>query len=242
MFEVIPAIDLSGGRLARLTARGPVPVTSFAGDPLAAADAFIEAGVPRLHVVDMDLAVEGTARNLEPLRAIVALGVPVQASGAAATAAEVELLLQTGADRAVLGSAALEDRALVVGLAERLAGRLVIGLEVDGDRIRSRGRRAVDLPLEETLAWLRGTAAQRFLVTGVRRVGQLSGPDLAGLHAVTALGRPTVGAGGVATADDVLALRSAGAEGAVVGRADLDGSFDLAGVVAAVGGPPRAGR
>ena len=63
MFELIPAIDVSGGRLARLTARGPVPVEAFSGDPLAAGAAFVGAGVTRLHVVDLDLAVEGSARR-----------------------------------------------------------------------------------------------------------------------------------------------------------------------------------
>ena len=231
MFEVIPAIDLSGGRLARLTSRGPVPVDAFGGDAVAAAEFFVGVGVPRLHVVDMDLAVGGRARNLELIRAIVGLGAPVQASGGASTGAELELLLGTGADRAVLSSAALVERAQVDGLAERLGGRLVIGLETDADRIRSRGRRSVDLPLDETLAWLARTAAERFVVTGLLRVGSLAGPDLDGLRSVAALGRPTLVAGGIAAPADVRALRTAGAAGAIVGRAALEGSIDLVGLM-----------
>jgi phosphoribosylformimino-5-aminoimidazole carboxamide ribotide isomerase len=242
MFEVIPAIDVSGGRLARLTARGPVVVDAFGGDPVAAAAAFVAAGAPRLHVVDLDLAVGGEARNLAVIRAIGGLGVPIQASGGAANADEVQVLLSAGADRAVLGSAALADRVLVTGLAERLAGRLVIGVETDGDRIRSRGRRSADLPLAETLEWLGETAAQRFVVTAVRRVGQLAGPDLAGVRAVIALGRPAVGAGGIATEGDVEAVRRAGAEGVIVGRAALEGSIDLAALLAALAQRERPGR
>jgi len=245
VFEVIPAIDVSGGRLARLTARGPVMLPAFGGDPVAAAGSFVSAGAMRLHVVDLDLATGGEARNLEVLGTIAALGaragVPVQASGGTATAGEVQLLLDAGADRAVLGSTALRDRVLVTGLAERLAGRLVIGVETDGDRIRSRGRRPVDLPLNDTLGWLGEVAAERFVVTSVPRVGHLSGPDLGGLRAVLALGRPTVGAGGVATTDDIRAIRSAGAEGVIVGRATLEGSLDLAAALAA-GGQDDPGR
>ena len=236
MFEVIPAIDVSGGRLARITAEGPATVGTFDGDPVAAAASFVEAGVSRLHVVDLDLATGGEARNLEVVRAIAALGVPVQASGGAATAGEVQLLLDAGADRAVLGSAALSDRVLVAGLAERLAGRLVIGVETDGDRIRARGRRPVDLGRAETLAWLGEVGAERFVVTAVPRVGRLTGPDLESLRAVIALGRPTIGAGGVATAADIRSIRSAGAEGVVVGRAALEGSLDLAAALAEAGG------
>jgi phosphoribosylformimino-5-aminoimidazole carboxamide ribonucleotide (ProFAR) isomerase len=242
VFEVIPAIDISHGRLARLTARGPMGVAAFDGDPLAAAAAFLRAGVPRLHVVDLDLATEGAARNLDTIEAIVGLGAPVQVSGGAATSSEVELLLGVGADRAVLGSAALADRVLVAGLVERLGERLAIGVETDGDRIRSRGRRAVDLPLTETLAWLAETSAARFLVTGVARVGGLAGPDLEGLLAVVAMGRPVIGAGGVASLEDLLAIRDAGAEGAIVGRAALEGSLDLAAARRVVGAAmPPAG-
>lgn len=241
MFELIPAIDVSGGRLARLTARGPVPVDAFDGDPLAAGAAFVGAGVTRLHVVDLDLAVEGSARNLDVVGALAGLGVPLQASGGAAVASEVDLLLGAGADRVVLGSAALADHALVEALVERFSARLAIGVETDGERIRSRGRRAVDLPLAETLAWLAGTAAEGFVVTGVPRVGGLAGPDLDGLRAVLELRRPTIGAGGIASLDDVLAIRDAGAEGAIVGRAALEGSLEPAAVLRALVAAEDAG-
>jgi phosphoribosylformimino-5-aminoimidazole carboxamide ribonucleotide (ProFAR) isomerase len=235
-FEIIPAIDLSAGRLGRLTARGPVSVAAFGGDPLAAATAFVAAGVPRLHVVDMDLALRGRADNLVVIASVVALGVPVQAAGGAASEAEVQALLDTGADRAVLGSAGLQDRDLVTGLAERLGSRLVIGVETDGDRIRGRGRRSVDLPLATTLDWLVETAARRFVVTGLQRVGSLAGPDLEGVRAVVSRGRDVVAAGGIATPEDVRALRRAGAEGAIVGRAALE-VLDLAALLVEGAGP-----
>lgn len=237
MFELIPAIDVSGGRLARLTSRGPIAVEAFDGDPLAAGAAFVGAGVPRLHVVDLDLAVDGSATNLVVVAALAGLGVPVQASGGAATESEVDLLLGAGAGRVVLGSAALADHALVERLIERSGDRLAIGVETDGDRIRSRGRRTVDLSLAETLAWLSGTSAHRFVVTEVPRVGALAGPDLDGLRAVLAHGRPTIGAGGIASLADVLAMRDLGAEGAIVGRAALEGSLEPAAVLRALEAP-----
>ena len=107
-------------------------------------------------------------------------------------------------------------------LVERLGARLAIGVETDGERIRSRGRRAVDPLAGRDLAWLAGTAAERFVGCAGPRVGGLTGPDLDGLRAVLALRRPTIGAGGIASLDDVLAMRDAGAEGAIVGRAALE--------------------
>ena len=81
-FEVIPAIDIAGGRLARHAPDGPVDGRAFGGDPVAAARAFVDAGAAHVHVVDMDLAFSGDARNGDVLRSIVALGAHVQAAGA----------------------------------------------------------------------------------------------------------------------------------------------------------------
>ena len=88
VFEVLPAIDLAGGRLARFTAEGPVAVDAHGGDPLAAAHRAIEAGARWLHVVDMDLAFEGIPRNVAVVQRLAALGVAVQASGGVVTEGE----------------------------------------------------------------------------------------------------------------------------------------------------------
>lgn len=230
-FDVIPAIDVAGGRLARLTPEGIVPVSAFGGDPVTAAEAFLQAGARWLHLVDMDLAFTGAPLNMETVMSVrrVALfaGAQIQASGAVAARGDVDHLLDVGANRVVLGSAALADRGLVEALAETLGDRLVVGVETDDDRIRSRGRDPVDLPLVETLAWLGGTPAVRLLVTAVRRVGELAGPDLPGLTAVVELGRPVIVSGGIVSLEDLRNVREAGAEGAVVGRAALEGGLDL---------------
>jgi phosphoribosylformimino-5-aminoimidazole carboxamide ribotide isomerase len=91
---------------------------------------------------------------------------------------------------------------------------------------------AVDLPLDATLAWLSQTDAVRFVVTAVARVGGLAGPDLTALASVAALGRPFIAAGGIASTQDLSAVRAAGAEAAIVGRAVIEGGLDL---VVAVG-------
>jgi phosphoribosylformimino-5-aminoimidazole carboxamide ribonucleotide (ProFAR) isomerase len=230
-FEVIPAIDVAGGRLARFTPEGPVAIEDFGGDPVTAAESFLSAGARWLHLVDMDLAFTGTALNIDTVMAVrrVALfaGAKIQTGGALAREGDVDHLLDVGADRVVLGSSALVDRDLVERLMLAHAGRIVVGLEVDGDRIRSRGRDPVDLALTETLAWLGDTGCTRVLLTAVRRVGSLEGPDLAAMDAVLALGRPVVVAGGIADLDDLRAVRAAGAEGAVVGRAAIEAGLDL---------------
>jgi phosphoribosylanthranilate isomerase len=233
-FQVIPAIDVAGGRLARLSADGPVAVDAFDGDPVAAARACLEAGATFLHVVDMDLAFAGEARNAAVLRSIAALGARVQAAGAIVDDREIAAALDAGSERVVIGSAALEDLAEAGRLIERYGERLVAGIEVEDDRIRARGRRTTDLPLRETLEAVHASGAARCLITGVARVSSLSGPDVHALAIAKEFGFAVIVAGGVATVDDLVMLKDAGAEGAVVGRAALEGRLDLSAAIASV--------
>jgi phosphoribosylformimino-5-aminoimidazole carboxamide ribotide isomerase len=227
VFEVLPAIDVRGGRLAGLEPGGGSDVRAFGGDPLAAARAFAGAGAGWLHVVDVDLAVDGRARNLDVLSGIAALGPRVQASGGVRDEDGVRALLDAGAARVVMGSAALSEPERVTDLLARHGERLVVGIEVDQGRIRSRGRDPVDLGLMETLGWLAAAGASLLLVTAVDRVSGLAGADVALVRRVARAGRPVLAAGGISRIEDLRALRAAGAAGAVVGRAALEGRIDL---------------
>ena len=226
-FEVIPAIDVSAGRLASYSPAGPVPESAFDGDPLAAAGDYAAAGARWVHVVDLDLAFDGVARNLDVVRAIVALGVRVQASGGIRTIAHADAALDAGAARVVLGSGGLGEATGALDTIERFPGRVVVGIDVDDGRIRSRGADGVDLPLVETLGWLVAGGAPAFLVTAVARVGSLMGPDAVVVKRVVRAGRPVIAAGGISSVEDLEALRASGASGAVVGRAALEGGLDL---------------
>ena len=232
VFEVIPAIDVSGGVLATFTPAGPAPVDAFGGNPLAAAEAAVAAGARWIHVVDMDLAFRGDARNVEIVGAIASLPVAVQAAGGVRTAEEVRAFFEAGAARVVLGSAALADEGHTIALLSAEGSRLVAGIEVDEGRIRSRGRDPIDLPLMETLGWVIPAGPSGLLVTSVARVGERTGPDVELVRRVVRAGRPVRAAGGVASLADLHDLRAAGAAGAVVGRAALDGSLDLSAAIA----------
>lgn len=234
VFEVIPAIDVSDGALATLTPAGLRPVEAFEGDPLAAAEAAVTAGARWLHVVDMDLAFRGEARNLDVMAEIASLPVAVQAAGGVRDAEEIRALFEAGATRVVLGSAALADAQRATALLSPEGPRLVIGIEVEAGRIRSRGRDPVDLPLLQTLGWLVSAGATSLLVTSISEVGQRSGPDLELVRRVVRAGRPVLAAGGIASVADLRAVRAAGAAGAVVGSAALDGSLDLSTAIAEI--------
>jgi phosphoribosylformimino-5-aminoimidazole carboxamide ribonucleotide (ProFAR) isomerase len=233
---VIPAIDVSGGRLVRMTADGTVPIDAFDGDPLAAARSFVEAGATRLHVVDVDLATTGHAANIEVVRAIGDLGVPVQASGGVTSPAQVDAMLEAGADRVVVGSGALAFRDAVDAMVRHLGERVALGIEAEGPTIRPRGRGA-ELALWDTLQWLATLPVSRYLFTEVGRVSNLTGPDLDGIWALaTHTGRPVIASGGIRSGDDVRAVAGLGGsvEGVVIGRALLEG-LSFAEALAAAG-------
>jgi phosphoribosylformimino-5-aminoimidazole carboxamide ribotide isomerase len=234
-FEVIPAIDVWNGRLAASGLAGPVPLEAFDGDPVAAARSFAGKGARRIHVVDLNLAYEGRAANTAVLGAVGAAtpGVVIQASGGVRTSGDVDRLLEAGADVVVLGSGALDDELAVEAILERATGRLIVGIETAGGRIRSRGADPVDLDLMSTLGWLVAVGAPAFVVTAIDRVSGLGGPDVALVRRVVRAGRPVLAAGGVASVDDLVTLRGAGAVGALVGRAALGGGLDIAAAIEA---------
>ena len=234
-FDVIPALDVAGGRLVSLTSSATVPVRAFDADPLVAAAAFVRAGASRLHLVDVDLARSGEVGNAEILRAVSELGVPVQASGGVRSADQVEALLARGAERVVLGSAALATHGEAEGLVRSFADRLVVGIEADGPTVRPRGT-DTELPLSDLLVWLASLNVRRYLFTEIGRVGGLEGPDLDGISAFAEYSAvPVVVAGGIRGVEDLRSVAALGGqiEGAVVGRALYEG-VDLADALVAV--------
>lgn len=229
-FALLPAVDVSQGRLALYTPEGPKPSEVFEGDPVAAARAFVAAGARWLHVVDMDLAFSGSVSGDGVIAAIAAAcpEIRIQASGGVRTWAHASALLDAGAARVVVGSAALGDEEAASELLARLGSRAIVGIEVQDGRVRSRGVDPVDLDMMATVGWLAALEVSGFLVTAVPLVAGLAGPDLEVIRRVARSGRPTLAAGGIATLADLRAAREAGAVGAVVGRAALEGDLDLA--------------
>jgi phosphoribosylanthranilate isomerase len=229
VFTLVPAIDLTDGRLGAYTPEGPRAVDAFGGDASMAARVYIDAGARMLHVVDMDRAFTGEATNEAVVSAIHTAhpDVAVQGSGGVRDRATAERVLSSGAARVVMGSAALGDEGALARTIADLGDRVVIGIEVAEGRIRPRGMDPVDLELMETLGWLTGAGASGFVVTALTRVGSSDGPDVALVKRVARSGVPTMAAGGIASLEHLTALHAAGAAGAIVGHAALSGSLDL---------------
>jgi phosphoribosylformimino-5-aminoimidazole carboxamide ribotide isomerase len=212
--EVIPAVDVLGADAVRLERGDYETVVERAGEPAALAQRWLDLGARRIHLVDLDGARSGRIRP-ELVRSVAALGAPVQASGGIRSLDDARALLDAGADRVVVGTAAWPDPAPWFELGDAL----VLALDVRDGEIRTAGWTAGGgIGVDRALVL---AAGRRALVTAIDRDGTLTGPDLGLVHRAVAAGARVLAAGGIRGPDDVEALADAGAEAAVVGRALL---------------------
>jgi phosphoribosylformimino-5-aminoimidazole carboxamide ribotide isomerase len=212
--EVIPAVDVLGEGAVRLERGDYDSVVERAGAPVALAQRWIAAGAKRIHLVDLDGARSGQVRP-ELVRSIAALGVPVQASGGIRSLDDACALLDAGADRVVVGTAAWPDPTRWFELGEAL----VLALDVRDGEVRTAGWTVgTGLRFEDALTLATG---RRMLVTAIDRDGTLAGPDVELVRQAVDAGGLVLAAGGIRSVSDVTALADAGAEAAIVGRALL---------------------
>jgi phosphoribosylformimino-5-aminoimidazole carboxamide ribotide isomerase len=218
--DVIPAVDVLGAGAVRLSQGDYDEVVERAGDPAELARRWAGEGASRIHVVDLDGARAGAVRP-DLIREIVAAATPavVQASGGIRSLADARALLDAGADRVIVGTAAFPDPS---PWADALGAALVVALDVRDGRIRTAGWTAeAGLDLAEAIRLCLAAGVARVLCTAIDRDGTLAGPDVALVETVAASGLRVLAAGGVRSPADVGELAIAGAEAAVVGRALL---------------------
>jgi phosphoribosylformimino-5-aminoimidazole carboxamide ribotide isomerase len=227
---VIPAVDVLGEQAVRLEQGDFGRVSVRAGGALDLVARFARTRPPFLHLVDLDGARSGRVRPELVAGAVAAAdGVPVQASGGIRSVGDAEALLEAGAARVVVGTAAFAGSALLA-FAYALGEHLVVAIDVRGDRVTVGGwLRSTGLTPEEAAARCADAGVARILCTAVERDGLLGGPDLELLARVrTRAGVPLLAAGGITSEADLDALEEIGVEGAVVGRALLDGRLAAA--------------
>jgi phosphoribosylformimino-5-aminoimidazole carboxamide ribotide isomerase len=233
---LLPAIDIRDGHAVRLTRGDYAAETVYDDDPEDAARRWLEQGARALHVVDLDGAREGEPRNLEHVRRIArAAAVPVQVGGGLRDFEAVTAALEAGADRVVLGTAALAEPELVVSLAAEHGERIVVGVDARHGHVAVEGweRETQAVPVS-TVAHLAGRGVRRFVFTPVEVDGTLGGPALQELEGVSRtaseFGAKLIYSGGVGSLDDLRALREAALdslEGVIVGRALYEGRFTV---------------
>jgi 1-(5-phosphoribosyl)-5-[(5-phosphoribosylamino)methylideneamino] imidazole-4-carboxamide isomerase/N-(5'phosphoribosyl)anthranilate isomerase len=229
---LLPAVDVAGGKAVRLT-QGEAGSETDYGDPVEAALEWARQGADWVHLVDLDAAF-GRGSNTAVLRkAIKAVrGVQVELSGGIRDDASLEAALESGATRINLGTAALENPEWAAHVIGRYGDAIAVGLDVRGTTLAARGWTREGGDLWTVLGRLEDAGCSRYVVTDVTKDGTLRGPNLDLLRQITEhTPKPVVASGGVASLDDIIALRElvpAGVEGAIVGKALYSGAFTLA--------------
>lgn len=233
-FEILPAIDLVGGRVVRLRQGDFAQVDVVGEEPVDVAAAFAAAGARWLHVVDLDGARVGRRQHAAEIERIVGSlpgSVAVEVAGGLRSEASVREVLASGAQRAVLGTRALADPAMVARLVSRHgADRIAVAIDVRAGLAIGEGWRAgiEGQPFADAIGRLIDAGVSTFEVTTIERDGMLAGPDLELLASSVALGARVIASAGIRSVQDLAAVRAIGCVGAIVGRALYAGSLTLA--------------
>ncbi|PSQ38829.1 1-(5-phosphoribosyl)-5-[(5-phosphoribosylamino)methylideneamino] imidazole-4-carboxamide isomerase, partial [Halobacteriales archaeon SW_5_70_135] len=220
-FEVVPAVDVQDGEVVQLVGGERDTGTTY-GDPVEAAERWVDAGARTLHLVDLDGAFEGERANADAVAAVVDAvgeGVAVQVGGGVRTGEDARSLLSAGVDRVVLGTVAVEEPAVVERLAADHPESVVVSLDASGGEVVVEGwTEGTGLDPAEAARRYADLGAAAVLFTDVDREGRLEGVRVEAVRRVVAAADvPVVASGGVASVADVRTLADAGAAAVVVG-------------------------
>jgi phosphoribosylformimino-5-aminoimidazole carboxamide ribotide isomerase len=237
-----PAIDIRGGSAVRLLQGDYERETTYDADPVDAARRWAEEGAEFLHVVDLDGAKAGEPRNLDAVRRIAAaVDCPIQVGGGLRDAASVSAVLEAGAERVVIGTAALRDPEFLSEALDRHGERVLVSVDArDGKVSLSGWTETSEVDVDEAVAELSGRGVARFLCTAIEVDGTMEGPALSELRRIaSATDAQVIASGGVGELPHLEALaRAAGKspnlEGAIVGRALYERRFTVAQAMAAL--------
>lgn len=241
--EILPAIDIRGGRCVRLRQGDYAQETVFGDDPLEMAKRWADEGAQRLHLVDLDGAKAGGPVNHEVTRRIVeALEIPCQFGGGIRDDDSVRLMLEdVGVDRVIIGTQALKEPEWFRETAGKYPGRIVLGLDARDSRVATAGWLDVsETPAIELAEQYRELKLAAVVYTNIANDGMMQGVDeatIADMISLTRLDLPVIASGGVSSLDDVRRLTEVSREhpllcGAIIGRALYENAIQVADAVA----------
>lgn len=239
--NVIPAIDLLGGRCVRLYQGDYNQAQTFNDDPVAVAQAWVDQGATRLHLVDLDGAKTGQPTNHQVIADIVkAVNIPVQVGGGLRSLETVAALLELGVHSAILGTVAVENPQLVGELCQTFPQQIIVGIDARDGKVATRGWLETSEVLATDLAdQMAQLGAAAIIYTDIHRDGTLQGPNKAALRELAeGVPIPIIASGGVSSIQDLLgllALEPLGVTGVIVGKALYTGDVSLKEANQAVG-------
>ena len=240
--QIIPAIDIRGGRCVRLEQGDYARETVFSDDPPAMARRWEQAGAQRLHVVDLDGARDGRPVNSEVIREVIhAVSIAVQVGGGIRDVSVIDSYLNAGADRVALGTAAVKDQTTLVNSVSLFRDRIIVGVDARDGMVATEGwLDQSDVRVLDLVKQLSEFGVARVFYTDIARDGLLGGPNFAALHELVehAAGLPSpmavIASGGISTIEHLERLALIGVEGAIIGKALYTGALDLGEALAAI--------
>ena len=229
---VIPAIDLKDGRCVRLRQGDMAQETTYSHDPAAMARQWEALGAERLHIVDLNGAVNGKPHNMEQVRAIAAaVSIPIHVGGGIRSLEVMEEYFSYGVGRVVLGTAVLENRAFLDDACARFPEKIFVGVDVKQGKVALHGwTNLSESTAGHVLASLTDYPLAGVIFTEISRDGMLEGPDVSALRdAMQASPVPLIASGGVTRVEDIRAIKQLGQKiiGVIVGKALYEGTLDL---------------
>jgi phosphoribosylformimino-5-aminoimidazole carboxamide ribotide isomerase len=232
--ELIPAIDLKGGKCVRLQEGVASRATEYSDDPLSMALHWEAQGATRLHLVDLDGAFSGQSAHLDIARSIFrSLKIPVQFGGGLRTAEQIDAILDLGAERAIIGTVAVDNPEIVEEAVRRHPESIVVGIDARQGIVVLRGwvEKTV-VPAVDLARRMKDAGVHRIIYTDVARDGMLSGVNFDETENLCReAGIRVIASGGVSSVEDVRTLwerRACGIEGVILGRALYDRKIDFA--------------
>ncbi len=228
--EVIPAIDLKGGKCVRLYQGDYRQETVFSEEPIDIARRWQSLGARRLHIVDLDGAAKGELYHISLIEEIArAVPIPIQLGGGLRRIEAIAQALELGVACAILGTAAIEDHALIQEACNMFGNRIIVSIDARDGYVATHGwQERTEVTAIELVQRMASLGVERFIYTDITRDGTLTEPNfdaVAELVAKTSL--PIIAAGGIASLEHLKKLFRIGVEGAIVGRALYTGDIDL---------------
>lgn len=227
--QIWPAIDLRGGKCVRLR-QGDYARETVYGDPAEMAQRWLDKGADCLHLVDLDGARDGNNANLEAVKAILAVAkVPCQLGGGVRDEGRIQMLLDLGLSRLVVGTKALKEPNWFREMCRKFPGKLALGIDARDGMVATDGWLETSKTDAVSMAKdFEGEPLAAIIYTDISRDGMLSGPNVPAMEQMQkAVKIPVLASGGVAVVGDIVALKKAGMPGAIVGRSLYEGTLTL---------------
>lgn len=228
---IYPAVDIQDGKCVRLFQGQFGDVTVYSEDPVEMALKWERAGARYLHVIDLDGARAGEPQNVAIIsRMAVQAGIPIQMGGGIRSIEKIEIILNKGIQRVILGTSAVNDPNLVKAALGAFENGIVVGIDARNGMVAVEGwARTSDFTAVGFARKMQDLGAKTIIYTDISRDGTLSGPNLKAMEDMRkAVGIEIIAAGGVSSIDDIRRLKETGVSGAIIGKALYTGDIDLA--------------